>query len=178
MSLAQFYALSAPALLGVLAVGFGLFELHRVRRMKANFAAPTAMGVQDSASDQVSRAISETTQTTLRTAVSPSDQAAPATRLAEATKLGRPDRQTLEEIDRILEKIEEIATKSKTMTGIKVVGSEFIVEDISQTKLELSNAMNEVATAHGRLAEAEHKLNEAMDKIARATTAPQEKTGS
>jgi hypothetical protein len=38
MSLTQLYALSAPALLGLLAIGFGLFELPRIRRMKASFA--------------------------------------------------------------------------------------------------------------------------------------------
>jgi hypothetical protein len=38
MSLAQFYALSAPAFLGLLGIGYGLFELYRVRRMKAEAA--------------------------------------------------------------------------------------------------------------------------------------------
>jgi hypothetical protein len=43
MSLAQFYVLSAPAFLGMLAVSFGLFELHRVRRMKVEAATAKAM---------------------------------------------------------------------------------------------------------------------------------------
>jgi hypothetical protein len=64
MSLTQLYALSAPALLGVLAIGFGLFELQRVRRIKASFAAPAVAGVQDTAPDQVSGAISEASQST------------------------------------------------------------------------------------------------------------------
>jgi hypothetical protein len=127
MSVTQLYALSAPALLGVLAIGFGLFELHRIRRMKASFAAPAVTGVQDSASDQVSGTISETPQST---------------------------------------------------RGLRVFGSEFILEDIPEAELELSKAMDKIATAHDQLAEAKHKLNKAVDKIAQATTAPQEKTGS
>jgi hypothetical protein len=43
MSLAQFYVLSAPAFLGMLAISFGLFELHRVRRVKAEAATAKAM---------------------------------------------------------------------------------------------------------------------------------------
>jgi hypothetical protein len=51
--------------------------------------------------------------------------------------------------------------------------SEFIVEDIPEAKLELSKAMDKVATAHDQLAEAEHELNEAIDRI---PTTAQEKT--
>jgi hypothetical protein len=54
MSLTQLYALSAPLLLGALAIGFGLFELYRIRRMKAAFAATAPGGLQDSRSAAIS----------------------------------------------------------------------------------------------------------------------------
>ncbi|HEV7601502.1 MAG TPA: hypothetical protein VGO49_14780 [Bradyrhizobium sp.] len=181
MSLAQFCALSAPALLGILAIVFGLFELHRIRRVKASFAGPTVTGMQDSTSVQVSGATSETPQSTLA-AVSPSDQPAPVTSSAETTKQRRPSHRTLEEIEAWAIQQGHVVfkdDKSKGMTvimGAKPLGS--AIEGIPEFKLELSKAMDEIATAHNQLAEAKHKLNEAVDKIAHATASPQENTGS
>jgi hypothetical protein len=78
MSLTQFYALSAPALLGVLAIGFGLFELYRVRRMKVAFAATTAGGMQAASSETVAAKAPETAAPPTGPQASPADPTLPA----------------------------------------------------------------------------------------------------
>jgi hypothetical protein len=178
MSLTQLYALSAPALLGVLAIGFGLFELYRVRRMKAAFAATAPGGLQASNSAAVPARAGETVAGSPELLARSTDPATPpALSSAEAAEDIAPPLPDWPRAPHgfdvylarngmfvFMRAEENLAPRYTDWTGARY------------ERDEATGQMVQVAAAdQDRSMAAQPELDKAIDEISRATTTTQEK---